>query len=84
MIATDLHGAITYWNRAAEQLYGWESADVLGRNILDITPAEPSAEQAQAIMSSLRAGQAWSGEFSVRHRSGRSFPALVTDTPHPG
>ena len=81
VIATDPLGAITYWNRAAEQLYGWESAEVLGRSILDITPAEPSAEQAQAIMSSLRVGQAWSGEFLVRHRSGRSFPALVTDTP---
>ncbi|MBK6429260.1 PAS domain S-box protein [Candidatus Amarolinea dominans] len=81
VIATDLHGAITYWNRAAEQLYGWESAEVLGRNILDITPTEQSVEQAQEIMSSLRVGQTWSGEFSVRHRSGRSFPALVTDTP---
>ena len=81
VIATDLHGAITYWNRAAEQLYGWESAEVLGRNILDITPTEQSVEEAQEIMTLLRVGQTWSGEFSVRHRSGRSFPALVTDTP---
>jgi len=36
--ATDLKGNIMYWNRAAEQLYGWQEAEVLGRNIVDFIP----------------------------------------------
>ncbi|MBN1814130.1 MAG: PAS domain-containing protein, partial [Anaerolineae bacterium] len=31
VVATDLGGGITYWNRAAEDLYGWTAEEVLGR-----------------------------------------------------
>ena len=34
----DLQGSISYWNRAAEVMYGWPAAAVIGRNILEITP----------------------------------------------
>jgi PAS domain S-box-containing protein len=81
VIATDMTGAITYWNRHAEQLYGWPAEEAVGRSILEVTPAETSVEQAAEIMSRLRAGETWSGEFNVRRRDGASFPALVTDTP---
>ena len=33
VIATDLQGQIIYWNRAAEDLYGWAAAETLGRDI---------------------------------------------------
>ncbi len=81
VIATDLEGKITYWNRHAERLYGWTAAEAVGRNVLEVTPAETSAEQAVEIMSRLAAGQPWSGEFGVRRRDGSCFPALVTDAP---
>ncbi len=42
IVTTDLNGTITYWNRFAETLYGWQSAQVMGRNILEVTPAEVS------------------------------------------
>jgi PAS domain S-box-containing protein len=81
VIATDLAGTITYWNHHAERLYGWEAAEAIGRNILEVTPAETSQGQAAEIMSRLAAGETWSGEFNVRRRDGTSFPAMVTDTP---
>ena len=81
VIATDLEGRITYWNHFAEKLYGWPADEAVGRDILEVTPAETSAEQAVEIMSRLAAGKTWSGEFNVRRRDGSSFPALVTDTP---
>ena len=81
VIATDLAGRITYWNRHAERLYGWPAEEVIGRNVLEVTPAEASAEQAAEIMSRLAAGETWSGEFNVRRRDGTCFPALVTDSP---
>jgi len=81
IIATDLKGKITYWNRAAEQLYGWQEAEVLGRNIVDITPAETSKEQTTDIMNRLIAGEHWSGEFIAKRRDGAIFVAIVTNSP---
>ena len=81
VIATDLAGTITYWNRFAEEQYGWSAAEVLGRNVVEVTPSSSSHEQAVEIMSSLAAGRSWTGEFPVRRRDGTTFPAMVTDTP---
>lgn len=81
VIATDLSGTIVYWNPCAERLYGWAADEVLGKNILDITPAAATEAQAAQIMSSLQRGESWSGEFEVRHRSGRTIPIHVTDSP---
>jgi PAS domain S-box-containing protein len=81
VIATDLEGKITYWNHHAERVYGWTAEEAIGRSVLEVTPAETSMEQATEIMSRLMAGETWSGEFNVRRRDGRTFPALVTDTP---
>jgi PAS domain S-box-containing protein len=81
MIATDMKGNITYWNRAAEQLYGWPEVEVLGRNIVEVTPAETSREHATNILDRLIAGESWSGEFIAKRRDGTVFPAIVTDAP---
>jgi diguanylate cyclase (GGDEF)-like protein/PAS domain S-box-containing protein len=81
VIATDPQGSIIYWNRAAEELYGWSKEEVMGRPIVEVTPAEEMLEHAEEIMSELRAGRSWSGEFVVRCKDGSTFPAMVTDTP---
>jgi PAS domain S-box-containing protein len=81
VIATDMEGNITYWNRFAETLYGWSAQEVLGRSIMEVTPSEDQLERAEEIMSKLRAGSSWSGEFIVRRRDGTLFPAIIIDTP---
>jgi PAS domain S-box-containing protein len=81
VIATDLNGVVTYWNRFAETLYGWQAEETVGRNIIEVTPANGSLEQASEIMSRLRRGESWSGEILVRRRDGTAFPAMVTDSP---
>jgi PAS domain S-box-containing protein len=81
IIATDPQGRIIYWNRAAEQLYGWPKEEVMGRPIVEVTPSEQMLERAEEIMSELRAGRSWSGEFVVQRKDDSTFPAMVTDTP---
>lgn len=81
VIATDLGGDIIYWNHFAEKLYGWTSEEVVGRSILEITPAFSSAEQAAEIMEPLGRGENWTGEFPVRRRDGAPFTAMVTNSP---
>jgi diguanylate cyclase (GGDEF)-like protein/PAS domain S-box-containing protein len=81
VIATDPLGKVVYWNKAAESLYGWSAKEVMGRPIVEITPSEELAEQAEEIMTELSRGRSWTGEFVVRRKDGTTFPALVTDTP---
>lgn len=81
VIATDPAGRIIYANRFAGQLYGWPQKDILGRNIMEITVAETSRTEAEAIMRQLSSGAGWAGEFLVRHRDGRIFPVHVTNAP---
>jgi PAS domain S-box-containing protein len=81
VIVTDLGGSITYWNSIAEDLYGWKAEEVIGKQIVDVTPALSRAEHAEEIMETLRAGKSWGGPFTVRHRNGREFEALVIIAP---
>ena len=81
VIATELDGTVTYWNRYAERLYGWTSQEACGRYIADLLVSAPVFEQAATIMATLRAGESWAREFQVRRRDGTSFPAWVMDTP---
>ncbi len=73
VIATDLNLVITNWNDAAEQIYGWTSAEALGQNIdallktefLGITQAE-----AQAIFQ--RTGF-WRGSIRQESKKGKDL-----------
>ena len=81
VVVTDPDGTIRSWNRFAETLYGWRADEVMGRNILDVTPTSTSREQAAEIMDRLREGESWSGDFAVQRRDGSTFVIHITDTP---
>jgi len=81
VVATDPSGRVVYWNRVAEQLYGWTAAEAIGRNIADLTVTPDALAAAGDVMQRVAAGETWSGEFRVRNRAGREFPAFVTDAP---
>jgi len=81
IIATDLDGKVIYWNRAAQELYGWSSTEALGRDIIDLTPSLESAAQAEEVMQTLRQGESWAGEFSARHKDGSPLKVLVSNAP---
>lgn len=81
VIATDPQGKVTFWNRAAERLYGYSAEEVMNRSILEVMPSEELIARAEEIMSDLAAGRSWSGELEVRRKDGTYFPAHLTSTP---
>ncbi|MBL7991139.1 MAG: PAS domain S-box protein [Candidatus Kapabacteria bacterium] len=81
VIATDLQGAITYWNRAAEELYGWSSGELLGKLVTEILPTTQNMDEAREIFFRLTKGISWTGEFDVQKKDGMVFHAHVTDIP---
>ncbi len=80
VITTDLDGVVVYWNKAAEELYGWTAEEALGAHISTLTVPDMSQELAAEILESLRNGITWSGGFAVRRKDGSIFTALVTDS----
>ncbi len=81
VVATDVGGVITYWNHAAETLYGWTSAEAVGQNILAILPTELFRARDAETFASLVGGDTTSGEYLVRHRDGREIPILASAVP---
>jgi PAS domain S-box-containing protein len=77
--------SITLWNAFAEKLYGWTRDEVIGRSIIEVTPAVSHVARAEKIFRSLCAGTNWGGRFTVRSRDGHEFDvfaiaaALMTD-----
>src|SRR4051794_10038956 len=81
VMATDPSGIVLYWNRFAEGLYGWTAEEAVGRNILELTPAEEVVGDTQAALARLRRGEPWSGEITLRRRDGTTFCGHVSDAP---
>ena len=81
VIALDLDGRVSYWNRAAEDLYGWPSEEVMGGRLREMVVPEDLRGRAEEIAAQLREGRAWTGGFEVRRRDGTTFPVEATDTP---
>lgn len=72
---------ITFWNKGAEQLYGWTAAEVLQRS--DVTTLS-DPQQAEAIMSILRTASEFRGELKQKTKDGRHLVAAsrVTVVPN--
>jgi PAS domain S-box-containing protein len=81
VIATTLMGEICFWNRFASDLYQYDRTEVMGKNIMELTPAEMSQEQGMQIMGKLMVGENWEGMFRVKRKDKSNFMAHVTDTP---
>jgi PAS domain S-box-containing protein len=56
IVAKDLNGIITSWNRSAERIFGYTEQEVLGRPISLLIPPELQAEEVE-ILRRLRAGE---------------------------
>ncbi|MBN1244416.1 PAS domain S-box protein [Candidatus Bathyarchaeota archaeon] len=79
--AADIDGKIIYWNHAAEQLYGWTEAEVLGRNIMKNLLQDIFQQDAQGVLSHLSGNKSWTGEAILKRRDGTALSVIVTTSP---
>ncbi|MEY2463927.1 MAG: hypothetical protein QOH64_2065, partial [Acidimicrobiaceae bacterium] len=81
IVVTDLGGRITVWNRRAEELYGWAADEVLGRPVAEVLVSFSDDTNAVDVLAVVRAGQVWTGDFTVLRRDGDPVRVWVTDRP---
>ena len=67
----DLGGELQYWNRGAENLYGWTPPEVLGRNAGELLNPPGYARPIEAQQHTLDAGS-WAGELNQLTQTGRT------------
>ena len=65
----DLGGAITYWNRGAEDLYGWKADEATGKRIQDLLGTKFPISREDSMQALQRTGH-WEGELGQTRRDG--------------
>ncbi len=79
--AIDRHGTVSYFNPAAERLFGWSAEEVLGKSMFDLSVPPSMREEAAAAVSGIGRGEPWKGEFPLLKRNGETFIAEISDSP---
>jgi PAS domain S-box-containing protein len=71
----DMDRKIIFWNRGAEELYGWKEAEVLGRSPHDLLETK-FPRSLEEIRAELLAKDRWEGELAHKTQSGRRVDVI--------
>lgn len=81
IVAKDLDGVVTDWNRGAELLFGYRRAEVVGKPVMFLIPEERQHEE-PGILARIRAGERIEHYETVRlHKDGRLVDISLTVSP---
>jgi len=81
IIGMNLDGTIAAWNDAAEQMYGFTAAEVIGRSIRIVVPKDRQEEES-AVLDRIGRGEHVEHFETIRCRTdGTSFPVSLSLSP---
>lgn len=82
IISTDRHGRVTSWSKGAERILGWSEAEMLGKTLERLFPADAGAAALNKEMADAAATGRGGGEEGLRcRRDGSYFWATGEMTP---
>lgn len=70
IFACDLDGYISFWNQAAERLYGWAAAEAIDQIALELLGSEMPQAHAEMMATLIQQG-AWSGASRQKTKTGQ-------------
>jgi PAS domain S-box-containing protein len=68
----DLQNQILFWNKGAENLYGWQAQEVMDKNASELLFLEPSPEVEMALLQVISQGN-WQGELNKVTKNGKEI-----------
>src|SRR5262245_25669964 len=81
IVSKDLNGIVTSWNRAAEQMFGYSAAEMIGKSIRIIVPADRQSEE-DTVLALIRRGDKVDHYETIRRKKdGMLFPVSLTVSP---
>lgn len=81
IISKRLDGTITTWNRAAERMFGYAAAEIVGRSILTLIPEDRRDEETRIVERLRRGERVEHFETVRRHKSGGLLDISLTVSP---
>lgn len=76
----DDEGIILDWNRGAEKTYGWSKADVVGKSLFEIAPADQHPDLQGVVEQLCRGQRVESVEIKRSTRDGKMLDVWLTGT----
>src|SRR4051812_49311528 len=81
IIAKDLNGVVTNWNAAAERMYGYSAAEMIGAPLARLIPSDRMDEERE-IIARIKCGEKIGHFETVRlAKDGRRIDVSVTVSP---
>jgi PAS domain S-box-containing protein len=81
IVSKDLQGIVTSWNRAAEHMFGYTAAEMVGQSIRAIIPEDRQTEE-DNVLASIRRGEKVDHFDTLRRRKdGSLIPISLTVSP---
>lgn len=81
IISKDLSGTVMSWNPAAERIFGYAAAEMIGQSIRQVIPADRQAEEDHIIASISQGQRVPSFETWRLHKDGHPIRVAVTVSP---
>ncbi|MEA5569714.1 response regulator [Calothrix sp. UHCC 0171] len=72
ILVRDLENRILFWNKGAENIYGWEASEVYQRNASEILHKETPPEVETAMLTVITQGK-WQGELNKVTKNGSNI-----------
>ncbi|AFY47833.1 PAS domain S-box [Nostoc sp. PCC 7524] len=73
VLVKDLNDRICFWNKGAENLYGWAAAEAIGQSVRQLLYQPENASQLQNVINSLADCDSWQGELSQVTKQGKKI-----------
>jgi PAS domain S-box-containing protein len=80
VVSADLDGKVTVWNPAAERLFGWLAAEIVG-NVAPFTPPDREAEGDELRKEIIGGEIVLAFETVRRNRAGEQIPVSISAAP---
>lgn len=81
IIAANVDGEVTYWNYAAESMYGWSAEEAIGQKLDNLLAMDGDCYFQEEIQSKLKTGESIQGEELVSGKDAKDIPIQFISSP---